>query len=258
MSEAMTEVALQMVKLVLDGRRLEGLAHARGLRGSRSGGGTDGGYVVHCALGELFGEHAPEVFSIERASPLGVEVLAYAEVGRQTLQEMASAFAAPEIYELCRWEAAASKPMPTRFPEGMRLGYEVRACPVVRLSGQGPGGRKKKGAEVDAYLAACWRAEDDTAVDREEVYRGWFAGQLERRKGAHALGVKMKNFQLARMMRRTQRPDRKAHTIKRPSVILMGQLEVTNSEAFSELLARGIGRHKSFGFGMIKIHRARG
>jgi CRISPR system Cascade subunit CasE len=34
-------------------------------------------------------------------------------------------------------------------------------------------------------------------------------------------------------------------------------LVVTDSTAFQALLERGIGRHTSFGFGMLKLRRAR-
>jgi CRISPR system Cascade subunit CasE len=32
---------------------------------------------------------------------------------------------------------------------------------------------------------------------------------------------------------------------------VVGALEVRNSEAFANLLARGVGRHVAFGFGML-------
>jgi len=38
-------------------------------------------------------------------------------------------------------------------------------------------------------------------------------------------------------------------------VTLRGVLRVTNAEEFNHLLRSGIGRHKSFGFGMLKIRR---
>jgi CRISPR system Cascade subunit CasE len=44
--------------------------------------------------------------------------------------------------------------------------------------------------------------------------------------------------------------------IKRPDVTLTGVLTVTESDAFMEVLRSGIGRHKTFGFGMLKIRRA--
>jgi len=45
-------------------------------------------------------------------------------------------------------------------------------------------------------------------------------------------------------------------TMKRPDVTLTGTLTVTDSDAFGTLLRSGIGRHKSFGYGMLKVRRA--
>jgi len=39
-------------------------------------------------------------------------------------------------------------------------------------------------------------------------------------------------------------------------VTLTGTLRVTDSDAFLALLRSGIGRHKSFGYGMLKVRRA--
>jgi CRISPR system Cascade subunit CasE len=58
-------------------------------------------------------------------------------------------------------------------------------------------------------------------------------------------------------MLRRRGADRKPKVLKRPDVTLTGHLRVTDGEAFMKLLASGIGRHKSFGFGMLKIRPTR-
>ena len=62
--------------------------------------------------------------------------------------------------------------------EGRRLGFVLRACPVVRLAGAKSGHRA--GAEVDAFLARCFAVGKETAVSREEVYRDWLTRTMSR------------------------------------------------------------------------------
>ena len=69
----------------------------------------------------------------------------------------------------------------------------------------------------------------------------------------------MTRFSIERMTRRVPKNgsgERKADTIKRPDVTLTGTLQVTDSSAFVDLLRSGLGRHKSFGYGMLKVRRA--
>ena len=228
---------------------------------------VDTNYLVHCALGELFQDQAPKPYSIENDGAPGrqVRVLGYAPVGSKELQELARAFASPTVYEMATWERLASKDMPTTFPEGMRLGFELRACPVIRKSSAGTGTNKtgdtvywNAGQELDAFLARQWTT--DESLDRESVYVDWLERQLTTRGGADLLDAGVDRFSIERMVRRTQEDangDRTAQTVKRPDVTLSGTLTVTDGPAFTRLLRSGIGRHKSFGFGMLKVRRAR-
>jgi CRISPR system Cascade subunit CasE len=84
--------------------------------------------------------------------------------------------------------------------------------------------------------------------------------QLDNRGGAEVGegSIQMTRFSIERMTRRVpknENGDRKPDTIKRPDVTLVGRLTVTDSDAFLNLLRSGIGRHKSFGYGMLKVRR---
>ncbi len=257
--------SLYMVQLWLDARRLVQLGHMLGLFAGRRRVSTN--YLVHCALGELFQDQAPKPFCVEGAkrqlarhddeNGRLLRVLGYSSVDGETLHELAKAFAGPAVYEICQWGRLASKPMPGVFPDGLRLRFTLRACPVVRKATSGP--RWKKGQELDAFLSHVWELNDKSVdVDREAVYRTWLERQFDLRGGAEVKGknIGMDRFSIERMTRRTRGPDRKARTIQRPDVTLAGTLTVTDGPAFMELLKSGIGRHKSFGFGMLKIRRA--
>lgn len=269
---------LHLVQLWLDPRRLvqigamNKLTRAKNLTDAQ----IDTNYLVHCALGELFGDAAPQPFCVEDdprdvagdGAPTGrhVRVLGYASMDADALEDEAALCSNPTVHATCDWDRFDAKPMPDpasgALREGRRLGFEVRACPVVRRASSGsatlPDGETRswhEGQELDAFLAASW---DDPGADlrREDVYVDWLRRQWGHRGGAEVERVALERFSLARMTRRTHGDDRSVKQIKRPDVTLRGTLRVTDPDAFHAVLARGLGRHKSFGYGMLKIRRA--
>lgn len=221
-------------------------------------------YLVHCALGELFQDHAPKPFSVEDASGRSVRVLGYTGADQPTLQEAARLSSSPTVYDLCDWDTCATKPMPSSFATNVSLRFELQACPIVRKSSAGEGrsadGEKRTwnaGDELDAFLSEAWENPDAT-LEREEVYKRWLARQFDVRGGAAVdpASIAMERFSIKRMTRRPQGADRSMRTMKRPDVTLTGTLTVTDSSAFRDLIRSGIGRHKSFGYGMLKVQRA--
>jgi CRISPR system Cascade subunit CasE len=53
-----------------------------------------------------------------------------------------------------------------------------------------------------------------------------------------------------------ERPQRKPVVIERPVARITGTLQVETADAFAHLIARGIGRHRAFGFGMLLLRPA--
>ena len=253
---------LHMVQLGLDAKGLTTLGKMLHLPLAQ----TDTGYLVHCALGELFQDDAPQPYSVENESQNGrqVRVLGYTNVDADALKTNAQLDASPTVYEICEWDRLAAKPMPETFSDGMPLQFELRACPVVRKASAGEGVNQngdirtwEEGDELDAFLAEAWMRPEEDDLSREQVYREWLARQFEIRGGAEVdpEAIAMTRFSIERMTRRNG-PDRTPDTIKRPDVTLTGTLEVTDSSAFIDLLRSGLGRHKSFGYGMLKVRRA--
>jgi CRISPR system Cascade subunit CasE len=192
-----------------------------------------------------------------------VRVLGYAEADASTLRHEAMLSPNPTIGNLYDADRLDSHEMPESFREGRTLQFEVRACPVVRKSSAGTGrnqsGDKRtwdEGEELDAFLAEAWTRPDDEDLSREGVYREWLKRQFDVRGGATVQEgtVAMERFSLERMTRRNG-PGHTPDTLKRPDVTLTGRLTVTNSDAFIRLLRSGLGRHKSFGYGMLKVRR---
>lgn len=261
---------LHLVRLALDAARLFDFEQRLHLP---RGAAADLGYLVHCQLGTLFGDDAPAPFALEDDKNPGgsrhVGVLAYSERDGAALRTHAQTFADPRAFEACDWDTFASKPLPAMFERGMRLGFATRVSPFVRTRTPGEGAPlldrkgKPKSREVDAFLAACWQANAAAEggarppVDREQVYRDWLARELGR-DGASALeSARLVSFQRAPLTRRTQGEQRRSHRVERPDARLEGTLTVTDPAAFRTLLARGVGRHRAFGFGMLLLRPAR-
>jgi CRISPR system Cascade subunit CasE len=250
-------MSFYMTHLALDAKGLTTLGRMKRLPLRQTG--TP--YLVHAALGELFGDDAPKPFSIEAESGArAVRVLGYTDASKDNLHTQAQIGASPTVYEICDWDQAATKAMPDALPEGMRLGFEVCACPVIRKSSAGDvdtrnGTRSwSEGEEVDAFLNEAWHHPEQD-LSREQVYANWLRRQFDIRGGAHVESVRLERFSIERMTRRDHSGGG-TKQIKRPDVTLTGALEVTDSDAFLRVLRSGIGRHKTFGFGMLKIRRS--
>lgn len=243
-----------MVKVALRSRKLFEVRRMLGLPEKR----TDTAYLVHCVLGELFQDNAPKPFALDGEGGGLLFVLGYTELGMDALRGIAQAYASPELYSVCDFDRSHSKPMPERYPEHHRFDFELRVCPIIRKR---EGGRSGKSTELDAFLARALGTLGGEEISREDTYRMWLSARFEGQGGARLLEAHMKRFELTKMMRRTQAQrrggQRRAHGLTRPDATFMGRLEVAHEEKFAELLRRGIGRHKSFGFGMVKLRRAR-
>jgi len=256
----MTEDAddrFHMLQTWIDGRKLVEVGRMMNLPLRRA----DNNYLCHCLLGKLFGDDAPKPFWLdedprrERASEM--QLLGYAGKNADALRRLADTYAEPSLHEALDWDRTASKTMPGEFPQRMQLGFELRACPVVRKGSSGP--KWNAGQEVDAFLSKVWEVDDESVnIEREQVYSDWLVRQFEIRGGADpdADSIELKRFSIEQMLRRRQGGDREPNFIKRPDVTLTGELRVADGEQFRELLRSGIGRHKSFGFGMLKVRPA--
>ncbi|MBW2149302.1 MAG: type I-E CRISPR-associated protein Cas6/Cse3/CasE [Deltaproteobacteria bacterium] len=211
----------------------------------------DPDYVLHCITCELFCGSILKPFVLDPRQP-GNAILAYSRYSLEALREQAGTFAPPDIYGLVDWDAWGEKALPETWRSGQRLGFRVRVCPLVRNpTGHGRNGEpKKERPEVDAFLASVWR-EAEIPSGREGIYRLWLGRELARNGAAEMDTAQMKKFQLRKCLRREK--NRKVHTLIRPDALFEGTLTVRNGAAFQDLLARGIGRHRAFGFGMMLL-----
>jgi CRISPR system Cascade subunit CasE len=240
---------LHLVKIPLRPEKLVAVARQRGLPLCD----LDDGYLSHCVLREIWQERAPSPFVV-RDHGRALDLWGYTEATSSDLVDHARAFGDPALLSVITdLDLIATKPMP-RFDEGRRLGFRLRACPIVRLARAVNG--HQCGAEVDAFLARCFIVGSDVAVNREQVYRDWLTTRLNCPDvtGVRGSGVRIAGMKRGRVVRRTHAgpgKPREAHRLERPDVHFEGELIVVNSERFGEWLGHGVGRHRAFGFGAV-------
>ena len=217
----------------------------------------DDGYLAHCLLAELWQKNAPAPFHLKGA-PLRedgargrgvVDVWGYTAVSADHLANHARDFGDPTLLEAIDGgpTAISGKEMP-RFEAGRRVGFLLRACPVVRTKSPRDPGRSR---EVDAFIAA-WAKREGEPVERERVYVEWLRDRLKD-KGVSVERLALAGFSRERLVRRTQGEQRAAKTLERPDARFEGDLRVDDADAFAALLRRGVGRHRAFGFGMMVL-----
>lgn len=240
--------ALHLVKVPLFADKLVAIARRRNLP-LRD---LDDGYLSHCIMRELWQARAPTPFVL-RGSGRALDAWGYSQATAAALIDHARAFGDPALLAaIGDLEGITSKAMP-RFEPGRRVGFVLRACPVVRLASARNGHRA--GAEVDAFLARCFAAGERVEVSREQVYREWLTKTLGNDvvSGVHVEWVSVVGMSRERLVRRTHGEMRKASRLERPDVRFEGDLVVANGERLVAHLAHGVGRHRAFGFGALML-----
>ncbi len=199
------------------------------------------GYTLHAWFAALFGDQSPKPFCyFDRKH----EALAYASQDAARLLAHAKAFATPQAWAALDPDGVVSKPMPATWREGQRLRLEALVCPVSR----------KDDEEKDLYLRALDRLnENEAAPTRAEVYRQWFLRKLDgavRVEALELLGMSAR----VRMLRRFRGGGANhLRVVERPQALFAAEVSVADPQRFAALIARGIGRHRAFGFGMVLL-----
>jgi CRISPR system Cascade subunit CasE len=95
-------------------------------------------------------------------------------------------------------------------------------------------------------------------LSREAVYVDWLKRQFDSAAELHE--VRMNEFRLSTVFRRSaaqaESSGRQKRAVQGPDAVFTGVLQVSDGEAFASLVARGIGRHRAFGFGMLLLKPA--
>lgn len=242
---------LQMIRAEIDLRSFHRWAGSRRMISRNA---FDEGYAMHCLLAGIFGELAPQPFRLitprSKGNRRGV-FYGYGRAGVEALRGAAAQFADPLQARVLPGSTLEGKPMPAAWKTGTRLGFEVLTRPTVRRAR----GHRNPGGEVDAFQREAERyAPGEMPRGREEVYKDWLSEQLQRHGGAELedASLSLVSFQRARVIRR-----RGSRPIEGPDALMSGALTVTDGDKFARLLARGIGRHRAYGYGMLLLRPPR-
>jgi CRISPR system Cascade subunit CasE len=237
---------LTMIQLKPDMGRFLRWAESYRLLGAHD---DDLGYALHALLKANFGDIAPKPFAVRRPPDRDAELLAYSSELGESLRERAAAVAEPAATEAIGLNSFACKTMPVTWRAGDRFGFEVRVRPILRTDKDG---NRQRNREVDAFLVS------PEGSNRGEVYTAWLRQRMAE-GGAELQRAHLKAFRLARVTRRSKANEEGSRALRHPmgpDATFTGLLTVRNPEAFAGVLARGIGRHRAFGFGMLLLRSA--
>lgn len=252
MSVAPPLAGLNLLRLLPDMAALARWAAATGQRALRE----DTGYALHAALRATLGDLAPRPFALLQR-PGSLQLIGYSS---QLESALVQAFVlaatsdplAARALGLLGTSEPLIRPMPANWQAGLRLSFEARVAPVVR-SRQAAGGNYP---EVDVAYHPDFCAGEPG--NRDAAHGRWLMRELARGGAATMLSHRALAFSLAPMARRSSRDDaargsRAVHQGLLPDLTVRGQLRVDDGQAFHALLARGLGRHRSFGFGCLLL-----
>lgn len=238
---------LHLARLTPNPARL--VAFAASARALPSGG--DLGYAIHLALRRALGATAPQPFRfVEPSGYLYGYVL-----DREALQAAAAAPATSPEIEAARVALALDslklKPMPSSWRAGSRYGFEVRLRPVRRVgkdkrSVDRPGEHDAFGVAVRGLPREAWPAP-------REVYLEWARERLTASGARMLADAHLSAMTRTEVARRRHDGSGVRSRIDGPDVTVAGTLEVMEPDAFASILARGVGRHRAFGFGMLLL-----
>lgn len=222
----------------------------------------DLGYALHLALRRRFGPAAPQPFRLIESKLFGY-TSDPARLADAAIPDPMADWQEDGLAALFRGPME-TRQMPSVWASGQILAFDLRVRPVIRYGDRAKAARAaeghKSGAERDAFLSAldlrdAAGPEGAPRLTRETVYADWLAQRLD--PAARLRGVRMVSYRRTQVVRSLHKGGRR-RLFEGPETILSGTLCVADPAAFSALLARGIGRHTAFGFGMLLLRPAAG
>ena len=240
-------MAAHLIHAPLDMRAFTDWVREREL-GSRSR--FDAGYALHILLSGMFGPAALQPFRLFTSPRRRVAGLyAYTDLDRDELCDIAAAVTTPDALRVLSPARLRTRLMPSRFRPGQRLGFDLRVRPVRRLGRDLVDPHSDtvfvKGSEVDAFRFDCLRHGAEPAADRGQIYARWLAERCG--EAVRVETCRLSAFSRSRAVRGDgPGPDG-------PDATLLGELTVRDPDVFAQLVRKGVGRHKSYGYGMMLL-----
>ena len=151
------------------------------------------------------------------------------------------------------WLEVESKRFDPQLRSGDRLGFKLRANPTVAR----PAGAGKRSHRSDVMMHAKFgfpqadRNSPECQAAIEAAAIRWLAGQGDKAGFALRGETAVETYRQHELSKRNGR----SQTVQFSSVDYSGLLEVTDAGRFIEAMARGFGRAKAFGCGLMLIRR---
>ena len=237
---------LHLWRLAIDPARLAAVGRSQRIPAADD----DQGYTVHALLCGLFGRTAaPKPWFFAQRDCV---VWAYAPT---SLDAERAALADPLYHATVDWSQSASRPVPLLEP-GRHLDFTVRVCPVVRHGGRGD-------AAASEHDVLLWQARRQHvpvgSLDPVAVYGEWLRARAwPATAGARLLSHHVVGWRKPHPAGVSAWRGRGDGGLRLPDVTCSGTVEVTDTQAWMQQLARGLGRHRAFGYGMLLIRPASG
>ena len=221
----------------------------------------DLGYALHSALTGLFGPtHAPKPFHALPPRPGETTLRAVGQLALDPAGVERAVAQGPAAWTRALAEPVRTLAMPSGAAlAGRTLAFGLRARPTVRRHKLVGG--KEHDLELDAYQTECEHEAPDARRSRVQVYERWLAEQLQRDGACRVREVQVAGWQLTPVYRKAgavrgqDGARRGTANLTLPQADFTGVLEVLDADRFQALLARGVGRHRAFGFGMLRLGR---
>lgn len=187
--------------------------------------------ATHALVAEFFGRQTFQPFRYREIAGRGGILNGYTQALAEELQDMVDMAGGPDSSSMIQGPIL-TKPMYQPKP-GQMVGFEIKVTPIVRLIGS------KR--EKDAYLHDIDKGLPD---DRELSYANWLTKRLE----------PCCSVETIRLIRHASYPTmRKKHRHTVNSAVMQGTVTVTDAPGFAEMMERGVGRQKAYGYGMLTL-----
>ena len=239
-----------------------------GERGLVRRGAFDSGFALHVLLSGLFGRAALQPFRLFASGRRRTASLyAYTDVDGDSLRRTASDVGTPDCLAILDPAKLQSKAVPEVFEPGRRFGFDIRVRPVRRLRSSlhdpQSGQVLSPGVEVDAFRVAAlrrfpngWKVDPGTGPPeaggtlrgrRDEIYTEWLVERFGGAASVESGECRLAAFQRSRAVRGN------GSGPEGPDATLHGILTVRDARAFARLFRKGVGRHKTYGYGMLLL-----
>lgn len=202
---------------------------------------ADDSLVIKSMLTEAFGGPVLRPWAVHAVRDAQVIVVGYAAIPAEEANERRG-LALPSVQASVGLAVGAALP---DLRDGHSYRFAVRLVPTIRITKKETGSRY---GERDAFLVQADGVGVGAGLTRDAVYKQYL---VERLPGAEISEFRLFGFRLMRFARPLTGGGWGRKTM--PEALLAGSLKVTERDALTATITRGIGRQRAYGYGMLRL-----